>query len=430
MFKFRSILLLFVFLILNFSCNKDDRTSIPVVEILSPVDNEIFNVSDTIQVIAIINDEREIRNIQVVLVNEDFTPVAKTYIRYPNSNNYNLEMEYPIDDSTLESGDYYILVKAENESKFKNEYRKIKIVGEPLKLEKVMIVTGEGYQHISVNEIDSSQTVVHLFDVNCNYTASAVSSRFQQFYLAGKTLISLRTFSVADNSVEWEVPPGIPAPIHNDNCLYADECLFATYNSQYIRGYDNAGNVVFTTNITSHDKPGAIIRLNDYVLVDMQKQNSAGTPELVTYYVNSGIKLQIRQTQFEVSDFFRYSENRVYISANSSETGQLFLYNIEFDQLEHLADLPDKIVSSEIIDADRVLLGTESDIYIYDYSTMQLVLFLSDVSAVNIKFEPLGSYLYLSSPKEIKMFKFPQMILQDTFLFEDTIKNVHLLYNK
>ncbi len=430
MFKMWNILVLFVFLALIHSCKKSEDAGVPVVNMVSPAENEQFNVKDTISVIAEISDKNVITGIQVVLVNEDLTPVGKSFYRHPNSNSYKLEMEYPIDDSTLESGDYYILVKAENGQKFKNEYTKIRIVGEALRLEKVIVVTGSGNQHITVSGIDSTQAVAVLFDVSCNYAASAVSSRFQQFYLAGKNIISLRTYSMADNSLEWEVPPGIPAPVHNDNCLYADDNLFVTYNTQYIRGYDNSGDVIFTTNITTHDKPGAVIRLNDYLLVDMQKQNSSGIPELVTYFVKSGIKMQERETQFKVSDFFIHSDNKVFIAANSNNTGQLFVYNIEFDHLEHLTDLTGKLVSSELIDGNRILVSTGNDIYIYDYSTLQLVAFANDIAAVHISYEPLNSELYISSSKELVRYKFPEMQIISSYLFEDTIKNVHLLYNK
>ncbi len=430
MFKIRSILFLFVFILLNPSCNKDEETSIPVVDVLSPAENDIFSVSDTIPVIATIRDERLITNVHVVLVNEAFTPVAKEYNLHPNSSSYDLDLSYVMDENSLESGTYYILVKAKNESKFKNAYRKIQIKGEPLNLEMILVVTGEGEQHISVSGIDSSQTVSLLFNVDIDYAASCINSQFQQFYLAGKTLIELRTFSLDDNSVEWDIALGMTPPLHNDNCLYADEYLFATYNSQYIRGYDNSGYVVFTANITSHDKPGAVFRLNDYVLVDMQKQNSAGSPELVTYWVKSGIEMQARQTQFEVVCFFRHTDKKVFITANNSGTGQLFSFNIELGVLEHLSDLTGKIVSSDIIDANRILIGTESDIFIYDYSTMQLVPFMADIEVVNIRYEALNSDLYLSSSKEVKKYKFPEMMLENTYSFEDSIKNVHLLYNR
>jgi hypothetical protein len=430
MFKIRNILFLFVFILLIFSCNKDENGSIPVVDVLSPAENDIFSISDTIPVIATIRDERLITNVQVVLVNEDFTPVAREYNLHPNSNSYDLDLSYVIDGNSLESGTYYILVKAKNESKFKNVYREIEIKGEPLRLEKILVVTGEGEQHISVSGIDSSHTVSLLFNVDVEYAASCISSQFQQFYLAGKTLVDLRTFSLDDNSAEWDIPLGMTPPIHNDNCLYADEYLFVTYNSLYIRGYDNNGDVVFTTNVTSHDKPGAVFRLNDYVLVDMQKQNSAGSPELVTYYVESGIEMQTRQTQFEVVSFFRHTDKKVFITANNSNTGQLFSFNIEPGVLEHLSDLTGKIVSSDIIDANRILLGTESDIYIYDYSTMQLVQFMADIEVVEISYDALNSDLYLSSSTEVKKYKFPEMMLENTYSFGDTIKNVHLLYNR
>ncbi len=430
MISLRNIVFLLTLLIAAYSCNKENDTSIPVINILSPTENETFSASDTIAVIAKIVDERKITNIQVVLVNEDFTPISKSYFFHPNSNSYDLNMPYPLDDDIMQSGSYYILIKAENESKFKNAYRKIQIQEVPVALKKVLVVSGQGQQQIKISSIDSSQTISLLFDVDCIYAASSVSSLFQQFYLAGKNLIDLRTFSLSDSLVEWEIPKIIPSPIHNDNCLWFDDYIFATYNSQYIRGYDNNGSIIFTTNITTHDKPGALFRLNNYLIVDMQKQNSAGAPELVTYFIQSGIKMQSRQTQFKVSGFYKHSEKKIFISANNSGSGQLFMYNIEFDELEHLADLTEELVSSDIIDSDRILLCTENDIYIYDYSTLQLVLFMPDVETVNIRFEPLSSNLYLSSSLELRKYKFPQMILLNTFLFEDTIKNVHLLYNK
>ena len=429
MFNFRNILFLLAILILILSCYKDEPESIPEIKIYAPAENELFGVSDTIPVQAMIIDERIISNVQVVLVSEDFTPVAKTYSFHPNSTEYNLDMNYYTEDVTLEDGNYYILVKAENESKFKNKYTKIRIAGESLRLEKVVVVSGSG-ENITVNGIDSTQTASVLFSIDCNYAASDVSSRLQQFYLAGKIIVDLKTFSMPDYSVDWSIEPVMTPPLHNDNCLYAGDYIFATYNLLYIRGYDSEGGVVFTTGITSHDKPGAVIRLNDYVLVDMQKQNTSATTELVTYYFASGIKTQSRQTQFEVSGFFRHSDEKVFITANNGNAGKLFIYNVKFDAIEHLADLPGRIVSSDLIDSDRVLIGTENDLYLYNYSTLQLISFMDNIAVEHISFEALNSDLYISSAKELRRFRFPEMQLKNTYLFEDTIKNVHLLYNK
>ncbi len=429
MFKSWNIVFLLAVLFTVLSCDKNETDSIPVIEMESPVENQLFGVVDTIRVRANISDERLIANIQVVLVNEGFIPVAMARSFQPNSSSYNLDINYYLEDSTLESGNYYILVKAENETRFKNKYTKIRLAGEAERLREVIVVTGNG-EHITVSRVDSSQTVSPFFSVDCNYAASAVSGKYNHFYLAGKTIISLRAYSMQDNSVEWNVPPVVSPPIHNNNCLYADEYVFATYNSLYIRGYDDKGSVVFTTNITSHDKPGAVISLNDYLLVDMQKQNTAAVPELVTYYVQSGLKKQERETQFEVSGFFRYSDDKVFIAANNGDTGQLYIYDIKYDAIEYLAGLPGRIESADLIDSERVIIGTENDLYIYNYSTLQLISFANDIAVDIIRFESLNGDLYISSGKELKRFQFPAMQLKNTYSFEDTIKNVHLLYNK
>ncbi|MCD4664268.1 MAG: hypothetical protein K8R68_03285, partial [Bacteroidales bacterium] len=190
--KYRLVLIITSFIILiNLSCKKEEDLQHPVITIDQPAENLHFSVMDTIPVSAGITDDNNIVSIKVVLVNEKFTPVLDAYYYYPETKSYNLNIYYPIDDYYMKRGSYYIQIRAEDGTNFKNKFRKVYINEVPVNFELVVVITQKDENLLKVSGINDSLEIEPLFEINGDFASSEISSRHQHLYVAGRDKINI-----------------------------------------------------------------------------------------------------------------------------------------------------------------------------------------------------------------------------------------------
>ena len=145
-----SLLIFTTFLILLVGCKKEKDTHIPVITYYSPQHNQAFNVLDTVLVEALITDQKMITSVKVNLTNEEFITVSEARSFSPNTNSYELKTKLAIDDEALESGTYYVLIRADNGDNFKNKYQQILIQGTEQEFVQLLAVTDGGFMTLKV----------------------------------------------------------------------------------------------------------------------------------------------------------------------------------------------------------------------------------------------------------------------------------------
>ena len=418
-----------VLLVIVLSCKKEEDTQHPVITIYSPAINRQFDVLDTILVEAAITDDIKIISVKVVLVNEEFIPVLDAFYYYPDASSYQINLNYPIDDYSLENGIYYIHIRADDGLNYKNEYQKIQINAIHREFEKILVLTRKNSNYIEVSGIDTSQNINTLFEINGDYAGSEVSSMYQQLYIAGRNQININAYNLDNYELEWKLDVIPYDPIHSFNCLYYDEYLFSSFCYLYIRGYDNYGTQIFNSWIDEFDLPARIFRHNDLILVDKQSK-IGGSTYISTYYFISGVEKQKLFSTYKVVEFFSYDTENVIIVANTYEHGTIKLYDPYQNILTEMQSTLDIIISSVKIDQENILIGTENDIYLYNFSQFSLNNILPGKVAYGLRYNEVNKNIYVIGSKKIEIFNYPGMILQNTYTHSDTILNVLLLYNK
>ena len=425
-----AINMIFILLLsLLLSCNKETDTQHPVITYISPYELQEFEVLDNIPVIADISDDNIIENVKVDLVNNVFYPILPAVFLYPKTASYHLDIEYPIDDVYLESGEYYIHIRAEDGTNNKNQYQLIWINGIPRQFEKVIVLTQSNFNEIKVSEIDKSDNFSFLFDINGDYSGSGTNSRYQQLYIAGKDLINLNTFDLLSLELDWLKETFPPVPMHNDECLYFDEELYISFHTNYIYGYRYNGSQMFNTSVENDKTPSRLTKFNEFLLIDLQSK-TGGITYMATYYLATGAEKQRLATNYKVVDFFKIDNNNVLIAGNSLGEGVLKLYDPYLNIETHLLPVPGKIACIEKLTDNNFIIGTDNNILLYDHNLSILTSILPGKVAYRIRFDETENNIYTVSPKLIEKIKYPQMLFQKSYPIPDSIFNIHLLYNK
>ena len=426
------ILLILVFILhisLLTSCKKETDTQHPVIKYISPHELQEFNVLDTISIEANITDDNIITSVKVGLVDNNFNPVLPSVFVYPNSADYKLDIEYPVNDPYLETGEYYVQVRAEDGTSFKNQYQLIFIKGIPRELDKVIVVTQGGFNKIKIFEIDKSDNLNPLFEINGDYSDSEINSRYQQLYISGRELINLTAYDLITQKSDWEKEVFPPIPMHNNDCLHFDENLFVSYHTNYIYGYRHNGSQMFNTIVENDKTPSVLARFNELLLVDLQSK-TGGITYVATYYLATGAEKQRLATNYRVVDFFKTDNNNVLIAGNSMEEGVLKLYDPYLNIETALLPVPGKIACIEKLTDNNFIIGTDNTLLIYDHDQSLLTSILPGKVAYRIRFDETENNIYTVSAKLIEKIKYPQMLFQKSYPIPDSIFNIHLLYNK
>lgn len=420
---------LFVSLFLQLSCKKDTDTQHPVITYNSPYELQDFEVLDIIPVIADISDEHIIEYVKVDLVDSEFSPVLPAVYFYPKTTNYHLDIDYPIDDAYLKSGEYYIHIKAEDGTNFKNQYQLIWINGIPRQFDKLVVLTQPDFNTIEISEIDKSDNFNFLFDIDGDYSGSEINSRYQQLYIAGKEFINLNTYDLNTLELDWFKESFPPVPMHNDDCLYFDEDLYVTFNTNYIYGFRHNGAQSYNSTVENDKSPSRLATFNEFLLVDLQSK-TGGITYLSTFYLVTGAEKQRITTNYKVVEFFKIDDNNVLIAGNSSGEGVLIKYDPYANIATTLLPVPGKIACIEKLPYNKFIIGTDNSILFYDHEQNSLTSILPGKVAYRIQFDETENNIYTVAPKLIEKIKYPQMLSQKLYPLPDSIFNIHLLYNK
>jgi len=322
-----------VFILFLFSCSKDKDDKKPIVTINAPFNLQQVNGIDTLQVLAVISDDRIIKSVSVSLRDYNDIPVLSSVTKNPNTNDYVLNISYFFDDIHLLSGQYELSVSATDGENTSTKYVTIFLNEVPTSREGAFVISNGG----SVSDI---YYLDNLFDgtfyqsIAGDYIGAAVNSYDQQFIHASMGSVSNGFVSAIDlksglNS--WSIPIINTPPIPFYTSFFCDnQDVFLGKRSGGIQGYNNfgAGNYNAAV-IAGFHVESSIVHGN--MLVTEQKTLSGGNIKLIPYWTASGDPVGINSTlsvNEDVVGMFTRSGNEIVVFSNDAAmNGVLSFYN-------------------------------------------------------------------------------------------------------
>ena len=421
-------LLSFIFYLL--SCQRQPDTLNPEISILLPSQNEIFAIPAEIHVEAFVEDDRNIESVEVYLTQDQVKSLSVPKFYYPDSKHFDLESKISIDNIHLESGSYYVVVRAYDGYNYKNEFAKIILNGVPRTFKGFVVLTEEGTR-VNVSLISMNDSSTLLMTIPGDYVASGVNSKYQQLYFLGGDQINFNCYDLLYNELSWYEEQVIEVPYHYKRSLFfKDEEIFVSYKHGFIRGYDQNGGIFFATEYTQATEPATLFRQNDLIIADL-REKSGHRRYITTYYAASGMLKYHYESNFEVVAFLELDQNMVYVLANEVEGSNIYTYDLAKNKLLLLHPFYfGEILSSVSVDKKNIIIGSESGAYWLRYDMNSLTTFMDGFSAHILDYEDLGGFVLVSDDKKFEIFSFPGGISQGGSEMDDQILNVHLLYNK
>ena len=425
--QFLTLILIFLSII---GCKKENTFPPPTITYFYPEPNEQFEIPDTIPVVAKVSAETTIESIKIQLTNSDFSPSLPAITLFPNSANYTVDLQYPVTNNSLIPGEYYLLIRADIENNYKNQYQKVQITNDFSFDNRLLILTKPALNKIDLYYYENSTPPYKVLEIDADYAASEVNPVNNQLFVAGENITNVQAWDLETLTLGWQLE-NIPfQPMHNAGCLDFNELLYTSFNFQYILGFKPNGDINFNCTIGDNDAPGRIFRNYDYVLVDIQNKGISSS-RINTYYAGtSGLKQEIL-TDFKVVDFFPLNVNTALIFANKEGFGKIIAYDIASNTLIYENEIDEifSCVTKETYNS-YYFIGTNSSVKFYEHALNQIHDDIRDVGADHISFNSKSGELYISLNNLVDIYNFPELEYQKTLTFSDTILEIHTLISQ
>lgn len=138
------------------SCKKESDGEAPVVRIITPSENAVFNYGDVIPVKVQVDDNKQIDRITIEILDQQDARHLQSVQLAGNSSSQTFEASIEHQDLYLESGSYYIRVKASDGHQDAFDFQNIQINAAEKKLQRILLVRDTGNGSCSVDSMNAS----------------------------------------------------------------------------------------------------------------------------------------------------------------------------------------------------------------------------------------------------------------------------------
>jgi len=426
------LLCMLVFLFFQ-SCKKDKEATFPVIKVHKPSENQIFAVSDTIQIKAEISHTRNITNVSVAVVDLNLIPVTARYNLYPNLLNYNLNSNIIISNIELSSGNYYLHIRATDGENETNSYTKININEAPYVLENIFLITKTSFSSISVSRLDSLLQPVPIFSISSDFGYADVDPVNKLFYISGKYNGEVFCYDYLNHTEKWHnmVQGYPPSPLINDLMFY-NKKLYVAIRQNTVLAYNIDGTVSYNLS-TDNDRYPDKIHIHNQYLISSQHALSSQNAFIIVYYLESGGFCQLLQTNLNIIKFISKDDENIYVFANDlAGNAEIRIFDMVSNGVWEPYNLSaGKMVAVEKIDNNSCFIAYENKILKFSYNPLSVTDYIINISPKDIKYDFVSEKLYVATvDKKLLIYNYPMTTPEKQINLSDSICGIVLGYNK
>lgn len=423
-----------IFLItLLLSCRKEKDKQPPLITILSPSENQPFQVYGNIPVKGTISDESILSKATVNLLNEEGVPVYKTVPVPVNTSTATIDIQYALNNIHLESGRYQICVFASDGKNDAYAYQHVYIEGVPRVVSEILVTTTTDTSETKISIVDSSGILTPYTVFSHDHLGTFVNSYFQTFFHCGNYNGHFSGFDLNNHSLLFDIPPVYTSATPYFTGFFAKDntCYLSLYDEQ-IRGYDPQGAAIY------HAKQikGYFSRhmcLNGGQLITEEINKIKKDRKLVCYYATGVAKQSVALMQ-DVVSYCELDDTHVFVFGNTSGQATLQLYDRIANNLWNpypYALASGSLLSALKLDADTYLIAhSNGTIYKYVYSLSSITPYLTGYVAIQLLNDNVSNTLYVIEKNKISTFDLFNLQPLRTIHSAENIREVNLVYNR
>lgn len=413
-------------LLTMFSCQKQNEIPVPVIEILSPANNQGFTVGDTILFQSNITAFSEIESIRTGLVDQVLAPVFPAKVFYPGASEASVFHEIPVDDPYMETGNYRLQIVVAYEGRLKHNYREIKIKGIDKTLDKVIVLENAGPQQTRIHILRPDLSFDSAFISPHSYLNSGSVARHSMLYYLKQEPTVLYAFSDKKFDLEWAMEVALPFPVATD--VYAGDLFYVSSGNGDIWGYDASGfNEFQTERIQNHTCED--FSVNEVYIAAEFVSYSGAQRFIAVFYRATAAEKNRRITYFDIREFVPL-ESGFLIFRDSPGGFSIMLLEPEEMVLTELLQITGRDFKDVVRVSDETIIVSD-DAGLWEYNVpLNRLTRVSDIASGQLRYDEVRNLLINYRGKSMMVLERNGYDLIWDIDFEQDIHAVELIYNK
>lgn len=429
---FTQVLAISLFMLFCFSCSKDEKIPDPVVSIITPLENQVIQLPNTIEVDLTVQHVIPIEYIRVSIINKDLTPLSEIEYIHPSGETFSGKVNLFLSNlpTTTQKEPYYIHIVTDDGNNTNHDYLEIKLINSEIKF--------QGYAIIEKKQVNSFE--IGLFDNKFQNTVNVMMdgtfSGIESSQITGSLYVTTEIPELAtaidfySGETIWQNEAQLPYPEFTG--LKTDETTLylSTAIGRIIGVTEDYGSQIFHTNILPDTIPHNIAITENYLLADHTLRTS-GKKVWVSFYKATGSKYQIFLTNYNTVNIFSITDNKAIIFANSDNSAEIITFDIESNLSENQISAASQRISKVCkIDNNNYLFSDNKSIYTLNIESNSYNWYYdSSDSIIDLKFEPISQTVYILTSTNIQKIHYPEYLFFETFYNANNLIALELIYD-
>ncbi len=427
------ILIVLSLFVIYYSCKKEDNGIYPEVDIKKPTENQVFNVFDSVHIVASILHQKQLKNVSVAILRESMVPALQRFHFTPTGHSFELDTYIFLDDIELKTGTYYVNVRASDGINHTNAFKKIAIYEAPKTLEGAIIICKNTSHHIRLVKVDETLTPKTLLDIQTDFGYAGYEPISKRLLISGKYQSTLFCYDREKEEIIWQAQvPGAPPASYFQHLIMHNKTAYIALRNQAIIAYNTNGTLVYNLPTQNNMYPQHLL-IKDNFLITSQASLSLIDTYIVIYYLSSNAFAQQLKTNLTpVALFSKDAGNFFFFANNLSGYARMLIYEIQSNNVWQPYALPQQKLKDALqIDSKTYLLAFENSVHRYTYQPNGMTLFVDNIKAVSMAYDQVNNQVWVATnDKMVNVYNYPFGNLVHQIQLTDSIKDIVLLFNK
>ncbi|MCF8309715.1 MAG: hypothetical protein K9I68_11960, partial [Bacteroidales bacterium] len=410
--------------------DKNDFNPSPEIKVIKPEQGISLSVLDTVAVKARLSDEDTLRKVSLNLLDEKKRPVSGAKIFKPDSTHYTLRYDYPINDTLLETGTYYIQVSAyDGEREFARNVE-AHIQGVEKRVQGFIVVRSED-KELVLERYNADFKRIKQQSFYSDYYTSQFHSPRKLLFLSGRKNTALKVIRMENIMPQWEKRFPADRDYHfRDNMLLNGERIFASYYSeQEAAVYNFSGNRMKDIQLEGNYFPGKMALSEGYIFLERINYGFSDR-KLGVYYRETAAPIESYQIPAkEVFAMKALNNDSLFMAVQADDAYELVLFNKEnkiFSSVKPLESKPKQLLGR---DEDSFLISTAEHIYNYHLRDDYLDILYTGQNDL-IRYDKTKDRIYILTGAQIEVIDAALGLSVNSFPLQEEITDFHLFYNR
>lgn len=428
--RFNWIIFFLIVAVAVSSC-REETYEPPFIQMYSPSENSMALTGDTLQVSGSISSSIPVTYVKIVLLTTAYIQACPALSIYPGTENYSINTEYIISNTSLLSGTHYLYIEAGNGYNASTKFIRLTVTGIPKESRSLVVFCHEkANDNVKIYKVDSLLNYSLFKQLPDDFQEGAVNSHDQLIYSMGQYKGNLYFLDAANGSVVDQVNALNNPPFPYFESLYwGNNLLIVGYYDGRIEGYFGNGNLKFNYSVDNcrmHQ-----VSYDGTYLLSVFEYFTGNVFFTGAIYENSGLLKDMVYGDYQVYNLFRVSGNDVVLFCNKETQPTVRTLNTYSMVITHLKNLPSGVIYGVTqIDYDRYLISHSDGLFLYSFDNNVFTEIGNATTYGEVVYDETDNIIYLSTGKIINAYSYSTGSLIGTVALPDSIKDIEILYNR